>query len=324
MDTTKVIAGVPQSEQAMTFSARWFLVAALALAAGCGPTFDPPSLVATTRVLAARVTAGTEAPSRATPAPGEAASVAWLVTGPTAPGTQGWAFALCQPALSGDLTCGSAPYAVYQGSAPQPVVALTMPDAGALGTATSVLLYGRICDGADPTFEPQSGLPACTGGAAGTTAAVTIGVAGAGTVNHNPAAERGLTFDGQPWPAPEPGADPCLAGPVITAGTKAHLIDLATAGSDRESYTLDFGDPPVVTPEREALQVSPFATKGKFQNAFAFVDATEASDAPVADLKWDAPEAKDIHAATPVSFTFVVRDDRGGADWTTRAACVTP
>ncbi len=27
---------------------------------------------------------------------------------------------------------------------------------------------------------------------------------------------------------------------------------------------------------------------------------------------------------TPVTFTFVVRDERGGADWTTRTACVTP
>jgi hypothetical protein len=233
MDTTNVTAGLPESELAMKISARWFLLAAVALAAGCGPTFDPPSLVATTRVLGARVTAGSEAPSRATPAPGEAASVAWLVTGPTTPGNQGWAFALCQPALSGDLTCGSAPYAIYQGSEPQPVVAVTMPDAGALAGATSVLLYGRICDGAEPIFDPQTGLPGCARGAAGTTGAVTIAVASADSVNHNPAAERGLTLDGQAWPAPEPGADPCVAGPVIRAGTKDHLIDLATAGSDR-------------------------------------------------------------------------------------------
>lgn len=299
-------------------------VAALVLGAGCGPTFDPASLVQTTRVLGARVTAGMDAPARATPLPGETASVAWLVTAPTPPGPQGWAFALCQPALPGDLTCGGAPYAVYQGSQPEPVVAVTMPDVGALNAATSVLLYGRICDGAAPTFAPQSGLPGCAGGAVGTTAAVTIGVGTADTVNHNPSAARGLALDGEPWPVPDAAADPCVVGPRLAAGTKDHQVDLVTAGSDRESYTLEFGDPPVATPQREALQISPFATRGKFQNAFAFVDAGDATDAPVAAMKWDAPDARDVAAATPVTFTFVVRDDRGGTDWTTRTACLTP
>jgi len=302
----------------------FILVGALLLGAGCGPTFDPASLVETTRVLGARVTAGTDAPSRATPLPGETASVTWLVTGPTMPGPQGWAFALCQPPLPGDLSCGSAPYAIYQGSDARPVVALTMPDPGVLGAATSVLLYGRICDGAAPVFDPQTGLPACAGGAAGTTAAVSIGVGGTETINHNPTADRGITLDGQAWPAPDAAADPCRVGPVVIAGTKDHLVGLTTAGSDRESYTSEFGDPPVATPEREALQLSPFATAGKFQNAFAFVDAGDPSAAPVPEMKWDAPAAKDVAAATPITFTFVVRDDRGGTDWTTRTACVTP
>src|SRR3569623_2835305 len=156
MNATRFSTG----ENGMTTAGRRLLFAALAagaLGAGCGPTFDAASLVEPTRVLGARVTAGTEAPSRATPLAVEPASVSWLVTGPATPGTQGWAFALCQPALSGDVTCGSAPYTVYQGNDAQPTVALTMPDASTLGAATSVLLYGRICDGAAPTFDPQSG-----------------------------------------------------------------------------------------------------------------------------------------------------------------------
>ena len=321
MNATNVSIEKPSVK--MTRSAP-FLFVVLALGAGCGPTFDPASLVQTTRVLGARVTAGGDTPSRATPAPGESAAVTWLVTGPSTPGTQSWAFALCQPALSGDLTCGSLPYAVYQGGDAQPVVALTMPDAATLGAATSVLLYGRICDGAAPTFDPQSGQPACAGGVAGTTAAVTIGVGGADTVNHNPTVDRAITLDGQAWPAPDAAADPCVVGPTVTRGTKDHLVDLVTAGSDRENYTQQFGDPPVATAERESLQLSPFATKGKFKNTFAFVDASDPADAPVVEVKWDAPEAKDVSAATVITFTFVLRDDRGGMDWTTRTACVTP
>lgn len=326
-------ANLSASETVMPRSVRRLFLAALAwgaAGAGCGPTFDPASLIETTRVLGARVTASAnppsrpDAPSRATPLPGEAASVNWLITGPTAPGPQGWAFALCQPALSGDLTCGSAPNAIYQGNDSEPAVAMTMPDAGTLGGATSVLLYGRICDGAAPALDPESGLPTCAGGAPGTTAAVTIGVGSADATNHNPTADHGLTFDGQAWPAADAAADPCVVGPIVTAGTEDHLVELVTAGSDRESYTLQFGDPPVSTAKREALQLSPFATKGKFQNAFAFIDATDPSDAPAAALKWDAPQSKDVAAATPITFTFVVRDDRGGTDWTTRTACVTP
>src|SRR4051812_49256549 len=101
MNTTNKAAKGWASELMTSFSWRGSLVAlaALALGAGCGPTFDPASLVQTTRVLGARVTAGTDVPSRASPVPGETASVTWLVRGPTAPGPQGWAFALCQPAL---------------------------------------------------------------------------------------------------------------------------------------------------------------------------------------------------------------------------------
>lgn len=336
------ITKLSTSERLTTPSPRRHLQAALllgALGSGCGPTFDPASLVQTTRVLGARVTAGAdlsstaETPSRATPLPGEAASVTWLVTGPTAPGPQGWAFTLCQPALAGDLTCGSVQYATYEGSDPRPVVSLTMPDVAALGMATSVLLSGRICDGAAPTtFDPAAptpgvaggGLPACQGGGAGTNAAVSIGAGGPDTVNHNPTADRGISFDGQPWPAPDAAADPCAVGPLVTAGTKDHLVELVTAAVDRESYTTEFGDPPVPTGHREGLQVSPFATRGKFQNAFTFIEADEPAEAPPAQAKWDAPDAKDLAGPAAVAFTFVVRDDRGGVDWTTRTACVTP
>jgi hypothetical protein len=38
----------------------------------------------------------------------------------------------------------------------------------------------------------------------------------------------------------------------------------------------------------------------------------------------EGPKAKDVAAPTAVAFTFVVRDSRGGTDWTSRAACVVP
>ena len=84
------------------------------------------------------------------------------------------------------------------------------------------------------------------------------------------------------------------------------------------------GDPAVATPTRESLQISQFTTAGKLNSQFSFVEATDDSQATTVDATWDAPEAADVPAAgSPVTFTFVVRDDRGGTDWTTRALCVT-
>ena len=40
-------------------------------------------------------------------------------------------------------------------------------------------------------------------------------------------------------------------------------------------------------------------------------------------MKWDTPKAADVTADTAVTFRFVVRDSRGGTDWTSRTLCVT-
>ena len=309
-----------------------FLAAALLLLlassiAGCGPTFDSPSLIESTRVVGARVeVAG--APRRASPAPGERATVTWLMAAPGAMPALGWAFALCAPGAPGGLSCESAPLALVQGTENPPRVTVDVPSADALGGAQSLILYGRICVGGAPVFDPRRGEPACAGGAEGTTASVAIGVQTAGAdANHNPVAEHGLTLDGQPWPAVAAGAesasDPCLTGPRVLAGTEDHLIAAGTGDDDRERYTALFGDPPMPTAFRESLQLSYFTTGGKFNSPYSFVEGdTPPGEAPVATVKWTSPKAKDLTGDTAVSFLFVVRDSRGGMDWTARAVCV--
>jgi hypothetical protein len=288
---------------------------------GCGPTFDPASLVNSTRVVGAHVeAAGPD--DRATAAPGESAKVTWLVTAPAAVPDLQWAFALCAPAPAGALGCASAPLAVFQGTGNPPTAPVTMPAADALAGVDHLTLFGRICDTGAPIFDPQ-GNPGCADGA-GTTASVELRVQTADLVNHNPVADHGLTFDGQPWPALAAGADPCATGPTVTAGTEDHEVSLTTLGADRESYTVSFGDPPVPTPKREALQVSFFTTAGKLKSPFVFVEAADPNPETPASLHWNAPKIEDVTAPTPVTFTFVVRDGRGGTDWTSRAACVTP
>jgi hypothetical protein len=289
---------------------------------GCGPTFDPASLVTSTRVVGAHV-GSSGADDRASVAPGESAKVTWLVTAPAAVPALQWAFALCTPGADGALGCTSPPLAVFTGTGNPPTAPITMPSADVLGAATHLTLFGRICDTGAPAFDPQTGNPSCADGA-GTTASVAIFVQTPDDVNHNPVADRGLTFDGQPWPALAAGADPCAAGPMVVAGTEDHELALATDGADRETYTALLGDPPVPTQKREALQVSFFTTAGKLKSPFVFIEAADPGPQPPAALHWNAPKVDDVTAPTPITFTFVVRDGRGGADWTSRAACVTP
>ena len=116
-----------------------------------------------------------------------------------------------------------------------------------------------------------------------------------------------------------------MSGPRVAAGSKDHVIGNTTDGSDREPYTVVMGDPPVATPARESLQISQFTTAGKLKSQFSFVEATDENATTTVDVIWDAPAAGEVPAAgAVVTFTFVVRDDRGGTDWTSRTLCVTP
>lgn len=291
----------------------------LSFLAGCGPEFDPASRIESTRVLGARLEVE-GSPGRASPKPGETVDVTWLVTSPDATPPLAWTFVVCPlGTATGSPACLDAPLARFDGTAAPPRISIPVPSNTA---ATSVAVYGGICAGAGstPTFDPQSRLGSCTRGGHGTTVSFDAPLQ-VDDANHNPVADRAFTLDGVTWPARSAGEDPCAQGPRVSAGSKDHVIGDTTDGTDREPYTALAGVPPT----RERLQISHFATAGKLKSQFSFVEATDESPTTTVDVTWDAPEAADLPAAgVPVTFTFVVRDERGGADWTTRGLCVTP
>ncbi len=295
--------------------------------AGCSPTFDPASLIANTRVVGARIEVE-GAPDRASPVPGETANVTWLVTAPDDTPPLGWTFAVCAPGTgTSSPACLAAPLARFDGTASPPRISIAVPSEPVLAGATSLALYGGICAGVDsmPAFDSQSGLVSCTNGGRGTTVSLVMPLQRGDDANHNPTADRAFTLDGTAWPAPTATDDPCTQGPRVTAGSKDHVIGDTTEGSDREPYTVVVGDPPVATAAREGLQISQFTNAGKLKSQFSFVDATDQNAMTTVEVTWDAPEAAEVTAAgAVVTFTFVVRDDRGGTDWTTRTLCVTP
>jgi hypothetical protein len=73
------------------------------LIAGCSNDLPVASQLERTRVLGARVEVASD-PGRAEVSPGEAASVSWIVDGPSAPATLDWAFTLCTTAGAGCRT----------------------------------------------------------------------------------------------------------------------------------------------------------------------------------------------------------------------------
>jgi hypothetical protein len=310
------------------------LGAALLTSVGCADDFDPPSLVTRTRVIGARVEV-TGAPERATPAPGEEATVTWLVTAPGAVPALGWAFVLCPADPLGGLGCGGAPVAKAQGTTSPPRLTFTAPATGG-ASSTRFTVFGHICVAAAATVD-GNGLPTgCEGDVPGatpspeqaakeTTVSASVWVADAANANRNPVANGELTFDGASWAA-DSGADPCVAGPRVPVGSKKHDVTLAVVEADREMYSALRGDPPVPTALRETLEISLFATGGKMKTPFLFVEGEDPAVAPLATTTWDAPTEEALAPGggdTPVDFTFVVRDGRGGTTSLTRSLCVT-
>ena len=86
---------------------------------------------------------------------------------------------------------------------------------------------------------------------------------------------------------------------------------------DREFYQDEEG-----RSSREELELGSFATAGKFNKTYMVVDDRYE---PRRSLYWDAPKAKDLpEDGLLVRYHFVLRDARGGEEWTTRAACIVP
>jgi hypothetical protein len=307
-------------------------IAALLLAAGCSSDLPVASQLERTRVLGARVEIAAD-PGRAEVTPGEPATVSWIIAGPAAPTTLDWAFALC---ATGGGDCADAPQPIATGSGTPVSVAFTTPDAATLGTDLLPLMLGVVCADGTIGIDPNSGLGTCTGpGASGTSVRFTVPVTPAGaTPNRHPVlANDVIELGGVVWDpatatvaAPGDACDATTGLPVVTAtaaGADAvkQEIRIVSDGDDRETFTPE-GQ---AVAALEELQISNFTTAGKFESSYAAIFATDTRPNPDVTVKWEPPAAATLAAgAQVVAFHFVVRDLRGGLDFTSRALCVVP
>ena len=141
-----------------TSAVSFVLPTLLALAsAGCDDALTRVDLVANLRVLAARVEVDGE-PDRASPLPGEAAAVRWLVADRHPEPPLGWTFAACEAAPPGSSlpSCAAEPFATASADVPvagEPRIDFVVPDET---TAGALALFGVVCPDSAPVGDGDS------------------------------------------------------------------------------------------------------------------------------------------------------------------------
>jgi hypothetical protein len=284
-------------------------VLALALASvACDDALVRVDLIANLRVLGARVETAGE-PERASPAPGEMASIRWLAVDPRPDPLLGWAFAICPAAPPGSNlpSCAGDPFATAIADVPvagEPRVDFEVPSAI---DSRALAVFGVVCPSSAPTLTGEAF--DCEG-PGGRLVSLDFELGSAEYTNLNPVIEAdALSLDGTSIP---PGRD-CTTLPSV-ATSSSHTLELALRETDRDAVDPEIsGGPP-----KETLQVSHFVTAGSLERAFTVFEAN------VDDLRtrvtWKAP--KSVPPDGFVRLYFVVRDLRGGSDFIERAVCI--
>jgi hypothetical protein len=290
-------------------------------AAACGDPLKDPALLEEPRVLGARLETEGDA-ERATPRPGERATVHWILASPAADdgADVGWAFAACkaEPTARGVPFCQGRVFAEARGRG-EPRFPFLLPE-GAAQAGDRLLVWGGFCLGGEPTSNAtRGGLAdfACRNGGEALRVNYAGEVGSADRPNHNPSFERAqLAWDGQSWaPSPSAAGEACSPEDLrVIAGSKHELRVEASAG-DREALARNSE----LDPSRETLALSHVVSAGELERPWSFVDPEdERSDFSVT---FTAPKTVSS-AGQRVRFYLGLRDLRGGADFTTRDVCV--
>jgi len=283
---------------------------------------DPGSLITETRVLGAKVEVEGD-PERATPRPGETASVSFLIEGVAASPTVSWSLAVCLPPASHVDPCPETMLASSAGSGTEPTLRLVVPADSALGDARSLHVSGVVCTRGEPD---ETGSHCLGDGADGTPVVYEVALAreaDGADENLQPSLQQThLRLDGKDWREGSALAQGCRAQPElpqVVADEKEHRLTIELGPDARELY---------VGTAREALyeelQLSTFVTAGELERQFSFVSASDDRERPTVELKWTAPKSGRLQGAADLSVRFwlLVRDSRGGIARIERALCV--
>ena len=281
------------------------------LTLGCDESLKSVELVAEPRVLGARVEVLGDA-ARAAPAPGETATVSFLVASPELTPSVGFALAACSaaPHEGGRSACAAAPFAEVSSEDGQAAIASLDFDVPTdLDPSGRIAVLGILC----PEGSPSANGASCDGADPGTPVTLELELAHADDVNSNPELEAdSIGFDDDVW-TELPAVDGDCTGlgfPEVGVKTK-HTITVELDASDRDALP----HPDALDAKRESLQLSHFATAGDLTRAFETIAWD--SDQLSRNVSWTAPKAAGL-----VRFWLVLRDFRGGSAFVERAVCV--
>lgn len=291
------------------------LCCALFCVAGCDDPLSPVEAIDGSRILAAKVEVAGE-PARASPLPGEDVTVRWLVVAPDPAATFAYRFDACVATdSSNDLAeCAGAPLATAESVEPvaePPVVAFTTPSDVSSGARLAV--RGGVC-AAGVALAGDAGT-ACSDGSRLLAASDDFFTDDGGAPNTNPTLAEISLNDLVLGPETATSTD-CATLPSVALGAGAQTLGVKLDPSSRDPLPqANSADPP-----RESLLLSYFVTRGNLDHAFSAIE----SDAPDASgsVSWTPPPHAD--EPTLARFVFVVRDGRGGSDFTERRLCVVP
>jgi len=128
--------------------------------------------------------------------------------------------------------------------------------------------------------------------------------------------------------------DPRFSSLKVKAGAKEHLIRIRFDQSDREMYQVQEMklNKTIISTKREELLVSHAATfgGGELARYFSVIPRDASAKEAEVELAYTPPDQSEdaekriTAAGRLVRFYFVVRDQRGGVDLTTRSLCLIP
>jgi hypothetical protein len=280
---------------------------------GCDEDHAGVELIEKTRVLTARVEVAGE-PSRASPLPGETVNVRFLVVAPEPEPAFAFSLASCVAIDSASTVpeCRGEPIA--RGASLEPLAELPSMEFVTPAELTGsewLAVTGVICP-AGGTLNGET-TDACSNGRA-QAVSVDFPLDDGSAPNTNPTLLT-VGLDGAELSVDTASSEDCSALPQIKAGSKQHPLRVEVDPNSRDPLpVVESSDAP-----RESLLVSYFITHGILEHAWGSLPSSGTTHAVT--TRWDAPATGDALVARII---IVVRDGRGGSDFTERRVCVMP
>jgi len=268
-----------------------------------------------TRVVAAKIEVAGD-PTRAAPLPGEDVVVRFLVLAPDPEPSFAYALTACVAADSAsDLTtCAGEPLATAASLSPvadAPSIEFVAPTEPAPDERLAVL--GNVC--ASGTALTGDSATSCDDGSAPRATTLDFYMDDGSHPNTNPALTS-VSFDGMELGPETALTTDCAELSAIPAGAIKHRLSVDVDAASRDPIERETG----ADPARESLLFSYFVSRGDIDHAWSGLESTDTSNATGAI--WTAPPSVD--APSLARFVIVVRDGRGGSDFTERRLCIVP